>query len=155
MQNVLIVIPPGKEPQHAMRTAIALAKECGGELVALTVLDPELPLRVASTLAEVGFMGEQVSNEVSDTIRREDRCCSETLLHAVVEHAKSEGVTVTPLIEQGDTGEVCGRVIRAYHIGVAVLVAEKQSWLTRLLSRSVAVNLPAWAGCDVRVMEED
>jgi len=155
MQNVLIVIPAGKEPQHAMRAAIALAKERGGRLVALTVLDPELSSRVASTLREVGFMGEQVSNQVSDAIRREDRCCSEALLQAVVERATSEGVAVTPLLEQGDTGDVCGRVIRTYHIGVAVLVAEKQSWLTRFLSRSAAVNLPAWAGCEVRVMEED
>jgi hypothetical protein len=34
-------------------------------------------------------------------------------------------------------------------------VAERQSWLTRFLSRSAAVRLPALSGCEVRVMEED
>ena len=155
MQNVLIVIPADQEPQQAIRAALALAKERGGGLVALVVLDADLPARVASTLAEVGFVGEHLGSQVSDAIVREYRNRSDALLQALVERGKREGVGVTPIIEQGDAGEICGRVIRTHHIGTAVLVAEKRSWLTRFLSRSAAVNLPALAGCEVRVMEED
>ena len=154
MSNVLLVIPAAKEPQEAMRAAIGLAKERGSTLVALVVLDPDLPSRVANTLTEVGFMGEQLGDQVRAAIVHEDRAGAEALLHALVERAKKEGVTVTPLIEQGDTGEICSRIIRAYQIGTAVLVAEKRSWLTRFLSRS-PVKLPALLGCEVRVMEED
>ena len=155
MQNVLIVIPAEKEPQHAMRAALELAKQRGGSLVALVVLDPNSPARAASALTEVGFMGEQLGSQVSDALMQEHRVRSEALLHALVEQGRREGVTVTPLIEQGDTDDVCGRVIRTHQIGTAVLVAEKRSWLTRFLSHSAAVKLPAFAGCEVSVMEED
>ncbi len=155
MRNVLIVIPAGKEPQQAVAAALELAEQQGGELVGLVVLDPNLPARVASTLAEVGFVGEQVGSQVSDAILHEYRLRAEALLRTLVETGNKRGIVVTPLIEQGDTGEICSRVIRTHQITTAVLVAEKRSWLTRFLSRSAAVNLPALAGCEVRVMEED
>jgi len=155
MSNVLIVIPAGSEPQQAMRTAVDLAKQRAGALVALVVLDADVPRRVASRLTEVGFMAERIGQEVSDTLLHEYRERAELLLRGLAEQAMKEGVVVTPLIEQGDTGDICGRVIRTYQIGTAVLVAEKRSWLTRFLSHSAAVQLPALAGCDVRVMEED
>ena len=111
--------------------------------------------RVTSALSDVGFVGEHVGNQVLETIRHEYRTRSEALLRSVAEQAKQEGVAVTPMIEEGDTGEICARLIRTHQIGTAVLVAERQSWLTRFLSRSAAVKLPALSGCDVRVMEED
>jgi nucleotide-binding universal stress UspA family protein len=154
MPNVLVVIPAAKEPQQALRAAIDLAKGRGNSLVALVVLDPDLPTRVASRFTEVGFMGEQLGDQVRGAIIQEYRARSEALLRALVERAKKEGVTVTPIIEEGDTGEVCKRVVQAHQISTAVLVAEKQSWLTRFLSRSAAVKLTALLGCEVRVMEE-
>ena len=155
MHNVLILIPGGKEPQQALDAALELAKQRGGTLVALVVLDPELPGRVASRLTEAGFMGEEIGERVSDTIEHEHRHCAEALLQALAERAKKEGVAVTPIIEVGDPGEICGRIIQTHQIGTAVLVAEKRSWLTRFLSHSAAVKLPALSGCEVRVMEED
>jgi nucleotide-binding universal stress UspA family protein len=155
MQNVLLVIPAGKEPQQAIAAAIELARQRGGSLVALVVVDPNLPTYAASTLTDLAFMGEEVSEQVSDVIVREYHTRSEALLHVVVERAKKEGVAVTPIIEQGDIGEICSRIIRTHQIGTAVLVAEKRSWLTRFLSHRAAVRLPALSGCEVRVMEED
>ena len=154
MQNVLIVIPAEKEPQRAMQAAIELARQRQGELVALVVLDPAISSRVVSRLTEVGFMSDEVGSQVSDAIVREERGCAEALLQGLAERAKKEGVVVTPIIEQGDTGEICGRVIRTHGIGTAVLVAEKRPWLTRFLSHTAAVNLTL-PGCEVRVMEED
>src|SRR5512140_557770 len=116
MQNVLVVIPAGKQPQRAVQAAIALAKERGGQLVALVVLDPRLSARLATTLTEVGFMADEIGASVSNTLLHEYRVESEALLQALAERAKREGVIVTPLIEQGDTGEICSRVIRTHQI---------------------------------------
>lgn len=155
MHNVLLVIPANKEPQRASTAAIELARQRGGELVALVVVDPNVPSYAASSLTDVGFMGEEVGEQVSETIAREYHARSAALLHTLAERAKNEGVVVTPILEEGDIGEICRRVIRTHQIGIAVLVAEKRSWLTRLLSRSAAVQLPTLSGCEVRVMEED
>ena len=155
MNNVLVVIPADKEPQQAVRAAIDLAKDRAGALIALVVLDPELPARIASTFTDVGFMGEEVGTHVSDTIVHEYRARAQTFLQAVSERAKEKGVTVTPIVEQGDTGEVCSRIIRTHHVGIAVLVSEKRSWLTRFLAHGAAVKLPKLFGCEVRVMDEE
>ncbi len=155
MQNVLIVIPAGTESQQAIRTAIDLATEKGAELVALVVIPPEVANRVTSTLSEAGFLGEEVGSQVGEAIEHEHRVRADALLRAIAEQARHAGVALTPLIELGDTGEICTRVIRSHQIGTAVLVAERQSWLTRFLSRTAAVKLPTLAGCEVRVVEED
>ncbi len=155
MHNVLIVIPAGTEPQHAMRAALELAREKGGQLVALVVIPPDIAGRVTSTLSDVGFLGEQVGTQVGAALEHEYRTRSEALLRGFVDEARPQGVEVVPLVEAGDTGEICARIIRTYGIEAAILVAERRSWLTRFLSRSASVRLPAFAGCEVRVMEED
>jgi nucleotide-binding universal stress UspA family protein len=154
MKNVLLVTVLGIETPNAIAYAVQRARDSGGELIALAVLDPDLGQRVATTLANVGFLGEKVSDNVVDTVAREQHTHAEELLRKVREQASNQGVECRILIEEGDPGEVCGRVIDAHDVAVAVLVAEKRSWLTRFLSRSAAVNLPALAGCEVRVMDD-
>jgi nucleotide-binding universal stress UspA family protein len=153
-QNVLLVIPADKEPEQALRAAIDAARERRGTLVAVVVLDPELPTRAASTLTDVGFMGERVGQQVSEAIAHEYRARSEALLQALAERAKKDGVVVTPLIEAGEAGEICGRVIRSHQIGTVVLVAAKRSWLARLFARGT-VDADELSGCEVLWMEDD
>jgi nucleotide-binding universal stress UspA family protein len=154
MPNVLLVIPPGVEPRRARDQAIETARRLGGSLVALVVLDPAETARIASTL-DSAFMGDRLSDRVVEVLAREARGRAEDLLATIAAEAKQRGVSFTPLVEEGDPSEVCTRVIRAQDIAVAVLVAEKRSWLSRFLSGGADVRLPALAGCEVRVVEED
>ena len=155
MQNVLLVIPADKEPQRSVGIAIDLAKQRAGNLVALVIVDPSVPMQAAATLTDTAFMGEEVGEHVSEAIVRDYHTRSAALLHALVERAKKEGVLVTPLIEQGDVGEICGRVVRTHEIGAAVLVAQRRSWLARFLARRVALRVPSLSGCEVHVVNED
>jgi len=100
-------------------------------------------------------MGDRLSDRVVEVLAREARGRAEDLLATIAAEAKQRGVGFTPLVEEGDPSEVCARVIRAQDIAVAVLVAEKRSWLSRFLSGGADVRLPALAGCEVRVLEED
>jgi nucleotide-binding universal stress UspA family protein len=154
MRNVLLVTSPLTEAKNATAYALERAKAIGGGLVALAVLDPEVSQRVASTLTNVGFVGEKISDSIVDTLAREQRAQAEALLREVGELAAKAGVPYTPLIEQGDPSEVCARAVETHDVLCAVLVAEKRSWLTRLLARGAAVKLPALAGCEVKVMED-
>lgn len=154
MKNVLLVTSPVTDAPRAVAYALRRAKEIGGGLLALAILDPSLTQRVATTLTDVGFVGEKVSEDVADTLAREQRTQAETLLNQIAEQAKTDGVAFTPLIEAGDPSEVCSRIVDTGNVQCAVLVAEKRSWLTRLLSHSAPVKLPALAGCEVKVMEE-
>ncbi len=153
MPNVLLVIPPGIEPRRARDEALAAAERLDGGLVALVVLDPAETTRIAATL-DSAFMGDRVSDRVVEVLARESRGRADEMLAALAAEAGRRGVAFTPLVEEGDPSEVCARVIRARDIALAVVVAEKRSWLSRFLSGGADVRLPALAGCEVKVLEE-
>ncbi len=153
MKNVLLVIPPGVKPQIGLQRALDRASETGAKLVALVILDPNETVRIASRL-DSAFLGERVGDRVIKALEREQSVRAEDLLAEITADAGASGVEIIPLIESGDTTDVCERVIRQHDIGYAVLLAERRSWLTRLLSRSSTVNIPAFEGCEIQVIEE-
>jgi hypothetical protein len=153
-RNVLLLVPADREPRAAVGAAIGAAKERQGRLIAVVLLDPELVERVSATLSNFGFVGEKVSDEVGDTLLREYRHRAAALGAEVVEQARRQGVEAEARFEEGDPGEVCRRLIPGLDIGLAVLLAERRSWLARLLARD-PVRIPALAGCEVRVVEEE
>lgn len=154
MKNVLLVIPPGVRPRTGLHHALNRASAAGSKLVALVILDPSETVRIAARLDDA-FLGERVGDRVIKALEREQFVRAEDLLTDIASEASGAGIDVVRLIESGDTTEVCERVIREHDIGYAVLVAERRSWLTRLLSRSPAVNIPAFEGCEIKVVEEN
>ncbi len=154
MKNVLLVIPPGVKPKAGFHHALHRAAEMGTKLVALVILDPTEMARIASRL-DSAFMGERVGDRVIQALAREQQVRAEDLLADIATCAKKWGVEVVPLVESGDTSEVCERIIRQNEVGYAVLLAERRSWLTRLLSRSSEVQIPAFEGCEIKVVEEE
>src|SRR5262249_746053 len=115
--NVLLVISADDEAPRATRVAIDLAKQRTAQLVAVVLLDTHLSARVADALTEVGFVSDEVSTNVGNTVLHERRARAEALLQLLTEHARKEGIDVTLLLEQGDTSEICNRVIRTHRIG--------------------------------------
>src|SRR5215468_8001433 len=154
MSNVLLVVPPGIRPRAARDRAIDAAAHAGGSLIGLVLLDPAETARIAATL-DSAFMGERVSDRVVEVLATEQRCHAEALLAEIGRLAAARGVPFVPLVEHGDADDVCARVIRTHRVTSAFLVVERRSWLSRILSRSAAVKLPAMADCALTVIEED
>jgi hypothetical protein len=153
MANVLLVVPPGIRPRVSRDAAIDAAARAGGTLVGLVILDPAETARIAATL-DSAFMGERVSDRVAQVLAREQRGQAEAALTGIADEARRRAVPFIGLIEEGDPDDVCTRVIRAHQIQSAVLVVEKRSWLSRILSRAAPVRLPSMADCTLTVMEE-
>ena len=154
MNHILLVVPPGVRPCTGLAHALERAQEKKAKLVALAIIDPDETARIASRL-DSAFMGERVGDRVMEALLREQRVHAQDLLSEITKGAENVGVEVIPVIESGDTSEICDRIIRQFGANYAVLVAERRSWLTRLLSRSSSVRLPAFAGCELKVIEED
>jgi nucleotide-binding universal stress UspA family protein len=152
--NVLLLVPPDRESQAAVEEAIACTKQHGGRLIVVVALDPEAIERVSVTLTNIGFMGEKVSDQVGESLLREYRTRAECLATAIARQAEQSGVPSEAIFEEGDPSEICRRLIPRHDVGVAILVAERRSWLARLLARDT-VRVPALAGCEVRVIEDD
>ncbi len=151
--NVLLVVPPGVKPRIGFEHALERVVEKGGKLIALAILDPRETARIAARL-DSAFMGERVGDRVMAALSREQSVRAESLLDEMAKCAAKAGVEMVPLVESGDTGEVCDKAIREHDVGYAVLIAERQSWLTRLLSRSSSVKIPSFEGCEIKVVEE-
>jgi nucleotide-binding universal stress UspA family protein len=154
MGNVLLVIPPGVRPRAARDHALARAAANGGTLIVLVLLDRAEAARIAATL-DSAFMGERVSDRVVAVLAREQHVQAEALLADIQALATARGIAFVPLIETGDADEVCARVIRTHAVREAVVVVAKRSLLSRLLSRSAPISVPAMPGCALTVMEED
>lgn len=154
MKNVLLMIPPNHESKTAVHEAIAAAKDRGGRLLVVVALDPQVLDGVCATLSNVGFMGEKVSDQVQDTLLREYRNRAAEMAEEIAREAQAAGVPAESKFEEGDPSEICRRMIPSNDVALAILVAEKRSWLARLLARS-SLQVPTLAGCEIRVIEED
>ncbi len=154
MKNVLLVTSPMTDAPNAVGYALGRAREMGGGLIGLAILDPEQAKQVAATLTTTGFLGEKVSDSVIETLQREQRAQAEMLLERIGGQAAQAGISYTPLIEEGDPSEVCGRIVRVHQVESVVLVAEKRSWLSRFLSRAPGLRTPALGACEVKIMDD-
>jgi nucleotide-binding universal stress UspA family protein len=154
MTTVLLVTSPSIVAPNAVAYALRRAKESAARLLAVVVLDADLTRRVAAALTNEGFVGEKVSDGVVEILGREQRARADALLQQIAGQAAAAGVPFASLIETGDASDVCARIIPAHDVSLAVLVAEKRSWLTRFLSQTAAVKLPSFAGCEVQVMDD-
>jgi nucleotide-binding universal stress UspA family protein len=154
MSNVLLVIPPGIRPRAGAEHAIERAARRGATLIGLVLLDPAETARIAATL-DSAFMGERVSDRVVEVLAREQRAQAEAVLQEIGARAGARGVPFVALIEEGDTEAVCARAVREHQVGEAVLAVARRSLLSRLLSRSAGIQLPAMANCTLTVIEED
>lgn len=153
MGNVLLIIPPGIHPRTARDDALERAAHDGVALIGLVLLDPAETARIAASL-DSAFMGERVSDRVVEVLAREQRSQAEAVLAAINSEAAARGVPFVPVIEEGDPDVVCARVVRAHDVSKAILVVEKRSWLSRILSRSAGVRLPSMANVALTVVEE-
>lgn len=154
MKHVLLVLPPESDAPKSTSYALDEAARRGASLAAVALLDADLAGRVTSTLANVGFVGEKVCGSVSETLAREQRANAERVLERVGAESRARSIPFSAAIENGDLGDVVGRVSRERDVDLVVVAAERRSLLGRFLSRAAATRLPSLAGCEVKLIEE-
>jgi nucleotide-binding universal stress UspA family protein len=154
MGHILLVMAADHQSQRAAPEAIALARQQGAALTVAVVIDQTVMNRVAHNLDETGLAGEKIGDGVRECLLREYRARADAVVAAAVELGRNAGVTVNGVIEEGDPTEIGTRLACTLPATAVVLVAERRSWLSRLLSGS-AVRMPELPGCEVLVIEED
>ncbi len=155
MNNVLLLVPPACASSKAVRRALGLAKARSAKLIVSIALDPELTQKVSDRFTEVGFMGEKIGDQVSQTISQDHSMRGSSLLTEVAELAKKEQVDCETSVEISDPAEIASRAVREKGVSAVLLLTEKRSWLSRFLKGSQPFRLPHLEGCEVTVLEED
>jgi len=154
MKVVLLFVSPKTDSPAARRYAIERAAALEAELIVVAVLDPALSERVGRRLEESGFVGEKVSESVRCCLERDLRAQGETLAEAIAAEAMGAGVRARTRVEEGDLTDVAGRCCSGHEVLVAVVAAEKRSWLGRLFeSPGETQRLLRLPRCEVKVIE--
>lgn len=154
MKAVLLLVSPKTDSPQARTYAIEQARALSAELLVVAVLDPEIGGRVGRKLEESGFVGEKVSESLVCCLERDLRTQGEELVQGIATEAQRAGVVVHTRVEEGDLREIASRCCSGFELQLAVVAAEKRSWLGRLLGsegeQQRGLRLPR---CEVKVIE--
>jgi nucleotide-binding universal stress UspA family protein len=155
MSNVLLLLPPDRQVSRAIATALDLAEERKAGLIAALVIDTDAAHRFSNRMIDKGLVSEGVTDHMLEAVGREHRIRGEALLNEICEETTARGITCRTMLETGDPGEVCQRLIATADVTTVVLVPEKRSWLGRALGLGQPLR-PATVGtCEVLVVPED
>lgn len=155
MSTILLLLSSAVAAPKSTRVALDRAVRKKADLVILVALPRDAVLELAGTLTDEAFVGDRLSDEVVDALRREQRSQAEDLLRSIMEQANKERVNVTTLVEIGEPSELCGRVVAAHNIDQVILPAHRRSWLARWWSPSAHSDWLKVLGCEVEVVEEE
>jgi nucleotide-binding universal stress UspA family protein len=155
MSNVLLLLPPDRQVSRAIETALDLAAQRGAGLIAALVIDADAAHRLSNHMIDEGLVAEKVTDQVAAALAREYRIRGEALLNEICEQTRARGIPCRTLMETGDPGEVCRRLVDTADVSTAILVAEKRSWIGRALSLGQPLRPVALGGCEVLVVNED
>jgi nucleotide-binding universal stress UspA family protein len=155
MSTVLLLLPPDRQVTRAIATALDVAAERGAKLIAVVVIDDDASLRLATRMIDVGLLAEKLTDQVSEAMEREHRIRGDALLTEVADQARTRGIACERRLEHGDMDEVCRLLVEATGASAAVLVAEKRSWLARMLTGGEPLRPAALGGCELIIVDED
>ena len=155
MSNVLLLVPPDRQVMRAIATALDLAVARNAGLIATVVIDADATERLSSRMIDVGLLAEKVTDQFSETLAREHHVRGDALLAEIAQQARGRAIPCRTLIETGDPGEVCRRLVATADVTAAVIVVEKRSWLARILARGEPLQTPTLGGCEITLVHED
>jgi len=151
----LIAVTALRYSEEFGKAAIASAAAAGEEAVLLFVLDPDVPGSVAGRLAEGGFLGERLMQELRDTMMEEyrERGCGH--LEDLEERARAAGVPVRTRVEEGPFVETTCDVAEEEHVTRILAAAVPRSPLARVFLRTESDRLRTAARCPAEVFDLD
>lgn len=135
--------------------AIASAAAAGEEAVLLFVLDPDVPGSVAERLAEGGFLGERLMQELRDTMLEEYRERGRGHLDDLEARAREAGVAVRTRMAEGPFVDTVCEVAAEERVDRILAAEVPRSPLARVFLRSETDRLRAAAGCPAHVFDLD
>jgi nucleotide-binding universal stress UspA family protein len=155
MSNVVLMLPADRQVSRAIATALDLAEQRKAGLIAALVIDADAAQRFSSQMIDRGLVAEKVTDQLSEALAREHRIRGEALLHEICEETRARGIPCRTMLETGDPGQICRRLVETDDVAAVVLVTEKRSWLGRALGLGQPLRPSALGGCEVLVVPED
>lgn len=135
-RQMLVAVRGGPDVEARLRLSLGVAAGVGADVTALYVIDERM---VGDP--DAGLVRQQLDAQLAGE--------GEDVLATVLQLAASEPVRVTPRLERGPVVETILRVAEEIRADVIVVGSHRQTWLGRLLGRSLAESILQGARCTV------
>jgi universal stress protein A len=135
-RRILVAVRGGADVEARVRLSLGVAAGVGADVTALYVIDERM---VGDP--DAGLVRQQLDAQLAGE--------GEDVLRTVLQLAASEPVRVTTRLERGPVVETILRVAEEIRADVIVVGSHRQTWLGRLLGRSLAESVLQGARCTV------
>lgn len=155
MKNTLLVLSTAAQSPKAIEMALATAKELGGKLIALFVVDVELPSSIFERLEGTVSVGELPGQNVQEALMQEYKRQGEQQLAEVKRRADEQGIQTELIIKEGIFADECIKVIRDQDIEVTVATRQRKSHLSRFIFGSPIKKIQDNVNCQFKIVDID
>lgn len=155
MDTLLLVISTTRESPKTISYALKRAKELGGSLTVLCVIDTELPASIMNKLADTGFVGDKPGEEIYTKILNEYGLRGQKKLDEIAFMAREQGVGVKTVLKKGDLVEECLAAIDREKTQAVIIGRKKMSKLSQFIFGSPIKQIQENAPCPVEVIAEE
>ena len=149
----LLLLLSGSNLNQAAEAAIHEAKQtANAEIVALYVIDDQVPASVSSWLIYVGFMGDKPSEDYHHTILKEYRRRALEDLDEVARKIVEAGVTCRSRLDEGPLLDTIKRVAAEEKAEMLIMLLPGKSEVGSVLYHEAAKSLQKSSPCPVKIV---
>ena len=153
MKKFLLAMSTTVQSSELVETALDFVKEKEAELVVVFVLDSQVPEAIFSQLTDIGFTGEKLSGQLKEAVNQEYQHQANEILTEIKERAKQKKVNCQVAVKEGNFTDKVLEAVGEYQPDLLILSRVRQTFLTRLFSRSAMDELLRRAPCEIKVFE--
>jgi nucleotide-binding universal stress UspA family protein len=153
LMRFVMVLTTAGQPVEAISSAVEFAASNKAELTVVFILDETVPSAIFEKLTDIGFIGEKPGTELESAVSAEYRRQAEETLDEVRRVADNIGIAVATEIVSGDFVDRSLEVVAKHAADMLIVARSRQSWLSRLLTRTGVDDLVRRAPCEIKVFE--
>jgi nucleotide-binding universal stress UspA family protein len=135
--------------------SLSLAKENQADWIVMFVLDSDYADKVATSLQDLGWIGNKPSEDFYESLLKEYRLQAETKLEEIARQAKAQGIPFRSIIRSGRLLPETLKVTHLEEPDLIVITRRKHSRLSRLIFGSLSKSLQKKVSCPVKVIDAE
>ena len=154
-KKILLALSTTRQSQKTIEHALNFAKKEAASLIALFVIDPDLPELIFSKLIDIGFMGEKPGEEVMKALLKEYRIRGDEKLKEIKKLAEKKGIECKTILKTGNFAKECLKIINEQKPLLVVLTRAKRSNISRFLFGSAVNEIKKKSSAPIKIIKED
>ncbi|MFQ5675221.1 MAG: universal stress protein [bacterium] len=155
MKKILLIVSFLRGSAKTVEEAMRLAREENAELIVFFVLDMEYADKIASKLANEGWIGGKPSEQLYLSLLKEYKIQAEAKIDAIERAAQQMNILVRAIIKSGAILDETVQMCKQEKPDLIVVSRRKRSNLSRFIFGSMVKALKRQANCRVKIIDAE